>query len=87
VVDGQNKEGNKKEVLVSPLASTMVMNGSLVAVRGLEQDGEQCRPFCQTTQERFKLLVDLVLWVSRKGGVGAWTGSSWLGIGTDGGHL
>jgi len=26
-------------------------------------------------------------WIFRKWDVGAWTGSSWLRIGTDGGHL
>ena len=26
-------------------------------------------------------------WIFRKGGVGVWTGSSWLRIGTGGGHL
>jgi len=30
---------------------------------------------------------DNIRWIFRKWDVGAWTGSSWLRIGTDGGHL
>jgi len=29
----------------------------------------------------------IVIWIFRKWDVGAWTGSSWLRIGTGGGHL
>ena len=29
----------------------------------------------------------IIRWVFRKYDVGVWTGSSWLGIGTGGGHL
>jgi len=29
----------------------------------------------------------ILRWIFRKWDVGAWTGSSWLGIGTGGGHL
>ena len=29
----------------------------------------------------------ILRWIFRKWYVGAWTGSSWLGIGTGGGHL
>ena len=65
----------------------MVVNGSLVVARGLDQDGKRCRSFCRMTQEYFKLLVELVVSVFRKWNVGVWTGSSWLRIGTAGGHL
>ena len=30
---------------------------------------------------------DILRWIFRKWDVGVWTGSSWLGIGTGGGHL
>jgi len=29
----------------------------------------------------------ILRWIFRKWGVGVWTGSNWLRIGTDGGHL
>jgi hypothetical protein len=29
----------------------------------------------------------ILIWIFRKWGVGVWTGSSWLRIGTGGGHL
>jgi len=31
--------------------------------------------------------IIILRWIFRKWNVGAWTGSSWLCIGTDGGHL
>ena len=65
----------------------MVVYGSLVVARGLDLDGERRRSFCRMTKECFKLLVDLVVRVSRKWDVGAWAESSWLRIGTGGGHL
>jgi hypothetical protein len=31
--------------------------------------------------------IIILRWIFRKWDVGVWTGSSWLGIGTGGGHL
>jgi hypothetical protein len=88
VVDERNEEGNVQEGSTGfTLTSAVVVNGSLVVARGLDHDGDRCRSFCRMTQECFKLLVDLVIWVSRMWDVGAWTGSNWLRIGTGGGHL
>ena len=70
MVDERNEEDYKQEVSTGfTLTSTVVVNGCLVA-RGLDQDGERCRSFCRMTQECFKLLVDLVVWVSGKCDVG-----------------
>jgi hypothetical protein len=80
VVDERNEESNKQEGITGfTLTSTMVVNGSLVVARGLDQDGDRCRSFCRMTQEYFKLL-DPVIWVSRKWDVG---GMDWIELAQD----
>jgi hypothetical protein len=56
--------------------------------------GEDCTGFwCGNLRERNHFVnpgVDgriIIRWIFRKCNVGVWTGSSWLRIGTGGGHL
>jgi hypothetical protein len=62
----------------------------------VERIGERrgvCRVFVRKVRERDHLGdpgVDervIIRWIVRKWDVGLWTGSSWLRIGTGGGHL
>jgi hypothetical protein len=56
--------------------------------------GEVCTGFRWGNLRERDHLVDpgedgriILKWIFRKWGVGVWTGSSWLRIGTGGGHL